>query len=91
VLGGLELLPDADHDEGQQHGVSDADHGIFEARDLVVRGEEIYAEIPAGQELQADAEDDGHADDDRGERPDRQRIQNVQTAHAPRSPAGWCG
>ncbi|MEZ5829241.1 MAG: hypothetical protein R3D01_13070 [Hyphomicrobiales bacterium] len=55
ALGALELLPHADHDEGEQHRIGDADHGIFEAGDLVVGDDEVDAVTPADEELEATA------------------------------------
>jgi hypothetical protein len=68
LLGGGELLPDRDDREGEIHAVHEPDHGVHEARELVVRFEHRVLNAPANQagENQRERHADGHGEKPHG-------------------------
>ena len=70
LLGALlnfpELLPDDERAEAEQHGVDHADHGVNEARDVVVAREDLRPHGAANQQRAGDGERGHHDHEEQG-------------------------
>ena len=88
ALGIAKILPHSDNDEGEQHGIEDADDGEFEPGNLVVQAEPVHAVEKPRPEHETNGVGAGCEDEQKGQAPRRKRLGQVETHCRDDSPSG---